>query len=230
MLFFLALSASRLSDINSQQNYNNAQASVSALADAADSVYAQGEGASKIVTVTLPGNTNFTSSYIGKPQSAGNIISNEIDINVAGTDTIAIANAPLSGSFPAVPGTYQMKVLSQGSGVTISPYLIDSDLGSVSVSMGQGQSRTATLNVYRTAGEDVNVSIFTSWDFPSDVNLSIFPNSSFNATPEGTAVSLTFNSSGTASGFYSSQMILTASGTASGTNETIPIPVTVDVQ
>lgn len=232
VLFFLALSASRLFDINAQQNYNNAHSSAVALAEAADSVYAQGEGASRTVTIILPGNTNFGTdyTYIGKPASAGGIIANTIGINVNGTDVLATTDAPLSGSFPASSGTYLMKVISRGSSVYISPYLVDLDAYSVSIAMGKNQTRTASLRLYKMASEDVNISIHSGWGFSSDVEFSVLP-TSFSATSAGTAISMNFTSNATAAdGLYSSQLIITVNGTTSGAIETISIPITVNVQ
>ena len=232
VLFFLALSASRLFDINAQQNYEDAHSSVRALAEAADSVYAQGEGASRIVTVTLPGNTNFASSYIGAPSGA---VANAIDMNINGTDTLAITNAPLSGAFPQSPGTYQMKVISRGSSVHISAYLVNLDAYSVSIAMGKNQTRPAAIRLYKmvAAREDVNISVYSGWGFTDDVNFSISP-LDFNAAPGGTPISMNFTSyASTAPGFYNSQLIITVKGIIDNmtvANETITVPMTVNVQ
>ena len=228
VLLFLALSASRLFDVNQQQNYDNAHTSVSALAEAANSVYAQGEGASRVVSVVLPGNTEFSKSYIGSPAGSG-AVANMIDININGTDTVSITDAPLSGSFPSTPGTYQMEVLSRGSYVSIITYLIDLDSYSISISMGKNQTRGAMVRAYRTSAEGVNLTAYSGWNFPGAVNLSVSP-SSFQATPAGTVISLQFNSSSGASGFYSSQLIIAAQGDASGANESITVPITVNVK
>ncbi len=228
---FSILAAQFFSDASSQQNYNDAKASVKALAEAAASAYAQGEGATKIVFIKLPPNTAFgpDQTYIGKPSNApGAAEAKAISINVDGTDVSSYTPMAVSGSFPPSIGAYRMKVVSRGSYVSIFPYVIDLDRYAVFVSMAQNESRQATVKVYGAVSEPVNVEVGYSWLF-QEVNFTVSP-VSFSTSANSTSLNMVFNSSLIASGMHNSQLIINATGSTSGISDSISIPITVDVQ
>ena len=228
MLVFMSLSATRLTDINVQKNFEDAHATVANLAEAADSVYAQGEGASRTVTITIPGNANLNTnhSYIGRPSNNPNASSTSINLDLNGTDVFAITRAPISGAFPSSFGTYAMKVVSRGSSVGIYPSLIELNGNSFSFSMGNPDSRSATLKVYAVSSQTTRVNVTNDWGFSPGVNLTI-SSSNFVASPSGSILSISASSGAGSSGVYSSQLTFYAN--ASGANETITVPVTVFV-
>lgn len=228
---FSILAAQFFSDVSSRQNYSDARASVKALAEAAESAYAQGEGATKTVFISLPPNTAFgpNLTYIGKPSNApGAAEAKAISINVDGADISAYTPMAVSGSFPPSPGAYRMKIVSRGSHVSIFPYVLDLDRYSVFVSMAQNESRQATVKVYSAVSEPVNVEVGYDWLFP-EVNFTVSP-VSFSTAANSTTLDLVFNSSLNASGIHNSQLIINATGSTSGINESIAVPITVDVQ
>lgn len=228
---FSILAAQFFSDASSQQDYSDARSSVKALAEAAESVYAQGEGATRVVFIKLPPNTAFGSSqtYVGAPSNApANAEEKAISISVEGTDVSAYTSMAVSGSLPPSIGAYRMKVVSRGSYVSIFPYVIDLDRYAVFVSMAQNESRQATVKVYGAVSEPVNVEVSYDWFF-QEVNFTVSP-VSFSTAANSTTLALLFNSSQNASGMHNSQLIINATGSASGISDSISIPITVDVQ
>ena len=231
VVLFFVLSANMLSGARTQQSYDDARASVSALVEAADSVYAQGEGATRKVDITLPADTKFGGNYtyIGAPSGMMAGSQNGIDINVNGTDISGVSRASLSGQFPAKAGKYPMRVTSRGAYVEIYPYLIDVDMRSVALTMAPGETRAVQITVTRVSGEDVNVTPSMNWGF-SDVSLNVSPSGTFPASMMGSPFTVTVGAGGSASDIYNSQITLNAVGASSGTSEAINIPVSVNVR
>jgi hypothetical protein len=233
VVLFFVLSASMLTGAKNQQNYDDARASVQSLAEAADSVYAQGEGATRKVVIILPGDTAFGANhtYIGRPPSAPLASQNGININLNGTDIFAQTRTALSGQFPASSGTYLMRVTSRGAYVDIYPYLVDVDRHSVTIVMARNETRSAQVTVTRVSWEEVSVTPSQNWGF-DDVSLSLAPaaGDAFGASAIGSAITVTVTSSPTASGIYNSQLTLDAVGASSGTTEAISIPISVNVR
>ena len=230
ILMFMALSLNFLSTTNLQKDQEAAQDSVQKLAQAADSVYAQGEGASDAVVITLPQTASFdpNQTYIGKPQGAGpSVPSTQIGVNVAGTELYAITSEPVQGSFPPTPGVHSMRVYSAGGYVAISPDIASLYQQSVFVSMASGETRTEALTLRKLVTEAVSAGISQSWNY-SGVSLSL-PASSFNLSVTGTSVQFNVSADSSASGLYSSQLVIFAQGLSSGDNETFIIPITVSV-
>jgi len=231
VILFFMLSANMLKDARIQQNLDDAKASVQSLAEAADSVYAQGDGATRKVSINLPGDTVFggNTTYIGRPSNAPLAGQNGININVNGTDLFALTRTSLVGQFPTTAGKYLMRVTSRGAYVEIYPYLVDVDKYAVSIAMARGETRSAQVVVTRVSGEAVNVEPAQNWGF-NEVTMSMSPSSTFAASDMGSILTVTVASNATATGIYNSQITLTATGAASGTVETINIPVSVNVR
>ena len=227
VVLFFSLSANMLTGARTQQNYDDARVSVQALVEAADSVYAQGEGATRKVMIILPADTKFGSTYIGAPSSA-NATQNAININVNGTDVIAFSRTSLSGKFPTKAGRYPMKVSSRGSYVEIYPYLLDVDRRSVSIVMAPDETRSAQITVTRISSEAVSVVPSQDWGFEG-VSLATDPSGNFSASLSGSVMTVSVTSDPGTSGTYNSQLTLDALGAESGTTEEINIPISVEV-
>ena len=229
VVLFFALSANMLTGARTQQGYDDARMTVQALVEAADSVYAQGEGATRKVAITLPGSTVFGANYtyIGAPDSSF-AAQNGININVNGTDMPGLSRTSLTGQFPAKAGKYTMRVTSRGAYVEIYPYLVDVDKRSVTVVMARGETRSAQITVTRVSAEKVTVEPSRNWGF-TDVTMAIDPQSAFDASSMGTVITVTVTATSAASDIYNSQITLNAVGSDSGTSETINIPVSVNV-
>ncbi len=232
ILFFTIHASDIFSDIGAQQDYHQASESVRLLAEEADHVYAQGDGATGMVFITLPASTDFeaNSTYIGKPASAQpGATPNAINIRLGSSDVTAYTRAPLSGSFPPSFGKYTLRVVSHGSYVSIGPNLLDIRGSSVSASMGRSQTKSAYLNFSIVADQDAMVNITSQWGYPSPT-LSIAPNvfSGYNGT--NATVQLNFTSDSNDAGIYSSELNVTVYKSSNpSVRETFKIPVTAEV-
>ena len=231
VVLFFVLSANMLTGARVQQNYDDAHASVTALVEAADSVYSQGEGAVRKVAITLPSGTVFggNTTFIGRPSDQPLASQNGISINVNGTTLFGQTQTSLVGQFPSTVGKYSMRVTSRGAYVEIYPYLVDVDKYSVTVVMAQNETRSTSLTLTRSSSEDVTVQPTMNWGF-SSINLTTSPSGNFTASQYGSQVTFTVSSGNATAGMYNSQMTLTATGATSGTTETINIPISVNVR
>jgi len=243
VVLFFALSANMLTGTRVQQNYDDAHASVAALVEAANSVYAQGEGAVRKVAITLPSGANLDRNYtyIGAPANMSNATQNGININLNGTDMFGQTETSLVGRFPNTTGKYSMRVTSRGSYVEIYPYLVDVDKYSMTIVMAQGEVRSSSITLTRTSGETVNVTPTLNWGYngnsTSSINLTCYWDgvnctslSSFPASIYGNKITFNVSSGSASAGMYNSQLTLTANGDQSGTTETINIPISVNVR
>ena len=230
IVVFMALSLNFLSLVNVQKDQETARDSVQKLAQAADSVYAQGEGASSVVAINLPSTVSFdpNRTYVGKPQNAGfEAPSTQINVNVEGSDIYATAAEPVHGSLPSSPGVHSVRVYSTGSYVMLSPDIAVLGQQSVFVSMADGENRTETLTLRSLVAETVSAQIRQSWNYPG-VSISL-PAGQFNISATGTPVQVNVSAASGASGLYSSQLVILVQGQASGDNETFLVPMTVNV-
>jgi len=232
ILVFSVLSSDFLSDIGVNRNYADAQDAVQKLANAADSVYAQGEGASTVVLVKLPGNSNLssTASYIGKPSNAASgVASKQINLRLGGTDVIAVAKETVTGSFPSVSGTYYMRVVSKGSYVAVGVHYLDADKSSIYQSMAPSEARSETVNFKAVGNESVTVRITPDWGYNSSVVLAI-STTSFSVSAGGSqAATVTITAGASSGGLYNSALSVNATA-ANGVSEIFTIPITADVQ
>lgn len=231
IMLFSVLAMDTMSHAGRQHEVASAQDAVQNLAAAADAVAAQGPGAARTVIITLPASTVFNSSltYVGKPANYPPLAEpKSININLGDTDAHALASVPLSGSFPPAPGTYKMRVVCRGDYVSVRPYIVDLDRYSVYVQMGPGQSRSEIVRVYSASAGFPNATVVSSWGF-SDVAFSVSP-ISLSATPAGAPITLTFTTSSSAGGIYSSELVVEARDASTGANDTFSIPVSVHVQ
>lgn len=229
---FSILAAQSLSDIGGQQNFADARQSAQGLADAANAVSGQGEGAFRIVVIKIPENANFSlnATYIGKPPNAPSYAeSKAINFNLDGTDVSSFAEVPLTGSLPRAPGIYRMKVISRGGSVEINSQVLELDKNAIFISMAKNETRRATIKVYSSLSTAVAVNVNFTWSF-SDANLTVSP-ASFSANASGTPITITVASAANASGTYDTQLILNASITSPASmNETLHVPVHIDIQ
>ena len=233
VLAFMVTGLNMISDSARLQQENYAYQAAHDLSAGADEVFAQGDGAIKVVSIQLPQSTVFNSNYtyIGKPDSLSSnasVLSTTIAINYTAGAATATAQEPISGSFPSSQGIYKMKVMSHGNYVTIYPGLVEMSQYSVYQSMAQNETRQFTLYFYKISAEQVNVTISSAWSF-SDVNFTISP-VQFQADSGGTAATASINASSTAAGFYSSTLQVNATAYPSNISELVLLPVSVDVQ
>ena len=233
ILVFAVLSTNILFNVNTQKNTNAARDTVQKLAQAADSVYAQGEGATISVSVVVPSTAVLTGgkSFIGKPSGApDNASSGMINLNVGGSDEYAFTTAPLSGAFPLSSGNYQLQVTSHGSYVSIGSGLIDVSPSTVFVDDSSGAATTFPLGIILSSGgQPVNISMSVSPQY-DNVEFTVPPKFS---TSSNTSISLAFTPNAMAGGIYGWKLQVNASScTAGGEScqaDYITIPVSLEV-
>ena len=238
ILAFSVLSSDFLSDINVNRNYADAHDAVEQIVNAADSVYAQGEGASVSIWVKIPGNANLTNtmSYIGRPTDApAGTPSNGVNLRVGDSDVLAIAKETVTGSFPPGPGVYQLKIVSRGNYVTIGNYYVDADKSSIYESMAPGEHRTETITFTSASSNPVHILITKDWSYDAssirlDLSQADFTVNPPPADPPTVNVLLTAgaNSGGLYNGQLQVQVLAESEGEISLENFTIPI--TAEVQ
>lgn len=240
LLFFFALALDFFFSVRSQKDFGDALAAVNSLAEAANSVHAQGEGAVKIVSITLPPSTDFSknATFIGKPLGSASAASNTISISLNGTQVTSTTIPTVVGEFPQVPGTYSMRVVSKGNFVSIGSYLISASPTSVFANVNRGSFKTSSITFKVTALSELNdyvsVSLSSPWnDIHRNVQLSITPDSFISYGFSDIPVLLTFNANSNAIGIYSSLLNVTAvKHSGNGTviaKETFTIPLSVEV-
>jgi hypothetical protein len=238
VLVFAVLSSNLLFDVGAQKDRNNALEAVQKLASAADSVYAQGDGASETVFITIPPSALLSGgkSYVGKPPgSPADSSANTINLNVQGSDQYVTTSSPLSGAFPASPGSYQLKVTSHGSYVSIGSGIVDVSPSTVYLSGRRGEPAYYTLNLLVPSGgapQQVFVNVRTSQQH-DNVPLSIDPVSF--STYSSAEVGLTFDPGMAAAGLYNWEILVNASTSLSSCGEGcqadfFSIPITMEVR
>jgi|GEM_PF-1035141 len=233
VLSFMAIGLNMLGDSARMQQENDAYRSAHDLVAAADEVFSQGEGASKSVLIKLPLSTvfNANSTYIGKPASFANnasVESKTVMIKYDAGEQSALAQEPLSGSFPSSHGMYRMKAVSQGNYVLIYPMLVELSQNSIYASMAQSENRVISVVVRRITSETVNVSlgeVRATSGVTYNVTTAPFAGQDNNMT-----ITMKVVSGANASGFYSSNLLINATASPSNTSELILLPVGVDVQ
>ena len=237
ILVFAVLSSNILFDLNAQKNLNMARDTAQKLARAADSVYAQGEGAATTVSVQIPPTAELSGgrSYIGKPGGAPQgAASTTININVGGSDEYAITTAQLSGAFPSSPGSYEMKVTSHGTYVSIGSGLIDITPSTLFVESTAGQAKTSHLNITLPSGNGSEVYIALSYS-PVHPNAALSLDKPSFSTSANTSVTLTFTPNANAGGIYNWVLQVNASGCGPEDGEGCPadhfaIPVSLEIE
>ncbi|MFA6214581.1 MAG: hypothetical protein WC717_04865 [Candidatus Micrarchaeia archaeon] len=238
LLVFFTLALDFFFSVRSQRDYSDALSAVQTLAAEADSVYSQGEGAEKIVAITIPSTANFSpnETFIGRPLNSVLGKSNTISISLGGTVVSATTKAPVSGSFPSYYGVHQMRVASHGNFVSIGTHLVSATPGSIYATALRSSQKTAAVTfkvaLSQSTNDSVNVTLSSPWNH-TNVQLAITP-SSFSSFGIGDVpVLLTFNTTAGAVGIYTSSLNVSAvrqspDGSASA-RESFYIPITLDV-
>jgi hypothetical protein len=230
ILFYTVFASGLLSHIDIQGDYHDAYSSAQALASAADSVFASGEGTGKPVRVVLPTNFNASKSYIGRPSWASTVPPNTININMGGTDLFANTRAPVTGSFPSTGGEYVFSVVSHGTYVSINSYVIEVAPGAVYLYASPGSRREVTITVRSVSPELTDVNISAAWSFPH-ANLTITPERFVTKGSSEMPITLNFSVGSQAYGAHISELQITSkrNGSAGGDTESISIPITLEV-
>jgi hypothetical protein len=233
ILFFAVFSSDLVSNLGSQKDDNDARDSVLALAQAADYVYAQGEGASELVPVTLPPSTTFgpNSTYIGKPPSApAGAPSNTINIEVGATDVYATTHATVNGQFPSSQGKYLMNVTSRGGFVSVGTGLVSASPSSIYMLMRRNDSQSTLVTFSVLSNNTIVVANLTpQWGFSSPA-LSFAPSEFSSNGFSSMQVRLNFTTSPAVAGIYTGQLNVTSwLYSDPGTRQSFQVPLTVEI-
>lgn len=238
LLVFSVLAMDFFFSVRSQRDYGDALSAVQTLAAEADNIYAQGEGAEKIVRIVLPSTTVFSPNvtYIGRPLNSLSGKSNTIAISLNSTTVSATTDAQVVGAFPSYAGTHQMRITSYGNFVSIGSHLVSAAPQSVFASAGKGTQVSSTLTfkvaLESSTNESVRVTLNSPWNY-TNAQLNITP-SSFSSFGIGDVpVSLTFQAGAGAVGIYTSVLNVTAVRQASdgsvSARETFAVPLALEV-
>lgn len=232
VLFFAIFASSSVLDLQTQKDLREAQAATSQLAEAADYVASQGDGASSVVLVTLPASVNFSTekTYIGKPPSAdSSVASNAININIKDINALSYTRATLTGAFPTSSGTYPLNVTSHGTFVNIGEEPLSASPSAVYAQMARSQNILAYVVFTSHFSQPIFVNISASW-LNTGPALEISPSEFvlFNGT---STVKLNFTSDNYDGGIYTGRMGVAAASLGSPSVQmNFTVPITARVQ
>jgi len=238
VLAFVVLSTNFVNDLNAQKNYNAGRDTVQKLAQAADSVYSQGEGASMSVPVIIPPTAVMESnkSFIGKPSNApAGSDANTINLRVGGSDIYSFTVAPLSGAFPASPGNYKMRVTSHGNYVSVGSGLIDINVSSIFLAARSDGKARAEFGITTGSPDSTTKPVYVQISYsPEHTNVGLAISPTNFITSGGTAVSLEFTPASSAAGIYNWLIRINASecgsaGRAGCPSDFFELPVTLEI-
>jgi len=213
------ISQAQVGDINKLKEQSDAKNAILDISAAAKDVYAQGEGAKKQVYIHIPSSYDPSASYV---------YNNTIRLNARGTDYVAVENFQVHGSLPGTNGGHWIWVISEGNRVRIGTAMLATSKNSIYLIMEKFSNKTESFYVQSTWDDDITVTTTLQWANP-EVALSMNPGGSFPLDPSDTQfVDLYFATSSGAAGYYNGRLVFFADD-GNGNNETVEIPVTVEV-
>jgi hypothetical protein len=217
LLIFMGISQSEGIGITQTKYRAQAQNTVSDIAFAAEGVYAQGLGAKKKITVTIPMAYDSSLSYVGNQS---------IRLHSNGADYVSSVDFEVYGSLPATSGKHDVWVISEGDKVRIGNALIQSNRQSINAIMASNATRDETFTLTNVWNSSFTVTITQDWNNP-DVSLALDSNVFGLNKGESREVTATFSSGDDSSGFYPGYLNITANDGAN--SESIEIPITIEV-
>lgn len=219
LIAVVVISNEQVGGIRIAKEESDATNAIRDISSAAKEVYAQGEGAKKQVYVVLP------SSY----EANESLIENQsIKIRSRGTDYISIEDFDVHGNLPSTSGAHWIWVISEENRVRIGYAMLSLSKNSIYLVMDRNTSASTSFSVENIWGSEFTVSTNQTWN-DSIVTMDRNPSSNFNlGDGEQQTIELSFSAGETAVGYYTGNIYLTADD-GSGNNETIRLPVTIDV-
>lgn len=213
----IIISQQQLVDINKSRVESISRNTVNILGSAAIDVYAQGEGARKLVYIEIPN---------GYEPGVSSIANKTIHMAVDGSDFVYLSDFDVHGMLPANPGNHWVWVISEGNKVRIGSAMMELSKSASNVLLSQNSTKTDDISVTNIYGSQINVTIQKVWPH-TDVTLDVSSSSFTLAGGASQPVTLTIMSNSQAAGVYNGQFIFTAS--SGNTSESITYPVTVEV-
>ena len=213
------LSQQKLGDVNLTKEQDDAKNAVMDLSSAAKEVYSQGEGARKQVYIYIP------TSYDPDLSAVGN---KTIKLLARGTHYTAMESFNVRGALPRASGGHFVWVISEGNGVRIGTSMLSLTKNSLYIVMNRNSTATVPFSAQSLWDQDITVAYTMSWP-AGNVSASLTPGSPFSLDPvESQDMEFRAVADADSIGFYNSEIVFTASD-AFGSNETVRLPVTVEV-
>ena len=211
LAFIYAISQQHLTESQNQVRVSQARLSVATLATAAREVYAEGSGARRVVTVTIPEGSN----------AARTGVFNESVINVGlymgegTTDVNELLEFRVveGANFPKQPGRYQLAVTAFEGYVMLGDPSYTLSPGTIALEMLGNDTANRTLTVTNYGNASLTVSLNLTWPHPS-ISLSLNGSSALTfAVPAGSSVpvNVNFASSNASLGSYTGRIDANAS-------------------
>ena len=214
----IIIATGQVGDISRLKDQSDMQNAISDLSSAAKEVYAQGEGSKKLVFIQLP--TSYESNY----SSVGN---KTIRMRAAGTDYVTLEKFNVHGYLPGIAGRHWVWVVSEGNRVRIGDAMLELDKNRVYVIMNSNTTTSTSFSVKNIWVRNITVSTATTWTTP-DVTMSGVPAAFSLDINYSTTINLQFTSSPASGGVYTGEIEFVAIDDI-GNNETVDVPVTVEV-
>jgi len=213
----VAIGYGQLSAARSALYASQAQASVNALAHAADAVSQEGVGSRREVAITIPSNVVPERVFID-----GKIINIGLYVENGTTDVNALARVPLQGRLPNAGGDYIIPVEAREGFVFIGAQELSAKPTLMHLFMSQSSSQSANITFSNHGNTTVTVSNTLSWA-PTEVTASASPPSFSLAANSSYNVTLSF-SSGTALGSFGGRLNSTGDN-----GESVLVDIIIDV-
>ncbi len=222
VVFFGILYAVTLGSSNTLNSRNvevSANLAANDLANAAKDVHAQGAGARKMVSVTLP------ESY---DPEASRIEQNAIIIHAADTDYVRTLDFSLQGTLPNASGTYSLPVENNGASVVFGTAVSGVNKTYLSSLVAPGANYSESLLVSSYSLDELNGTVSAVWDDGS-ANLTFAP-TSFSLSPFSTQqINVSVNTSALSKGTYTGKLLVMLEGNGTNGNQSFQIPIVIVV-
>jgi len=192
---------------------------VTDLSNAAREVHAQGAGARKIVTITLPGSYDPDNSRIAQ---------NAIILRAKDVDYVRTFSFSLQGSLPDSTGTFYWPVENAGTSIVIGDKAARLNRTSISAAIAPGASYSDAILI--TSSSLVPMSGTVSMNWTNGSATLVFGPAAFTLAPFGTQqVDILVNTSGLARGTYVGQLVISLEANESASNQSFQVPIVIAV-
>lgn len=169
MLFLLTVESESVQTSLELIRETEAEVAVKALSDAADAVFLEGAGATRLVYVDIPANFNPAESYVGSPNGSGNVIKMRLEYPNGPIDVETRTRAFLSGS------------LSNRSGINVFQITMDEYFAIVHISRPVVTASPTSAQVVLEPGKNESAYVTLTCFLETEVPISVI------ITPKGGA-------------------------------------------
>jgi len=219
LIAFIFLTQTGIQDVNRTREQSAVKNVVDDLSGAAKEVYSQGEGAKKLVYVTIPSDVDPLNTWVGN---------RSIKLRVAGTDYVRTEPFEVHGMLPTSPGGHQVWVISEGNKVRIGYAMIELDKQTLIVTMKPNDTASEDFTVTNIWNRPINVTLqytWTSTDATFDLSNTFINNLQVNNSQTFMA---NFSTNNKAVGIYVIDITLTPTDGA-GSSEIVKLPLILQV-